>query len=684
MRTKVYLPFIDGLRALAVLPVVFFHANFKHFEGGFVGVDIFFVISGFLITQLIINDLEKNNFNIFSFYTRRARRILPILFFVIFISIVFAVFLMNPTQLNLYVNQVFSVILFISNFFFWQNTGYFDPSTEIQPLLHTWSLAVEEQFYIFFPIFLLFVFKFFRKKIFFIIIFISILSLLLAQIGGNFKLKNISLFYPFLNLPFDFFWQAGSANFYLPFGRAWELLIGSLIAIKFKKINNDNQNYCNFFSLIGLSLIIFSIFFYSKRIQYPSIYTIIPCLGTALIIMYTNKKTVLFKILTFKPLIQLGLISYSFYLWHQPIFSFSRIHYGADLSISNSLGLIIISLILSLLSWKYIEQPFRNKKKVNDNSFFKSLSVFLLGLILVLFLIKYEKIKSIQSEIPEEIRKTIRIAPPDKCVDIENAHKKNVKNWFCYLGNNDKKKKISFAVIGDSHAHSLIPLFSEIGKKNNQKGILTGFSGCPGLVGVQSIRSDLKTKNCKLLSEKFYKFVKDKKIKKIFLVSRWTYYTDGRYDGRDFQLLTDKNVLFSNKKNSRSTLIKGLKNTINMYKQLGTEVVFVHQAPLQIFDPLFIYTKSFDKLTNRILINKLKNFSVDLNESLNFQKFIRDNVKILKDEYSNLITIDLNDYFCDANKCLIGNEKASYYADDDHLSVYGSKFLIDKLDKFFK
>ena len=121
-----------------------------------------------------------------------------------------------------------------------------------------------------------------------------------------------------------------------------------------------------------------------------------------------------------------------------------------------------------------------------------------------------------------------------------------------------------------------------------------------------------------------------------------------------------------------------------MYKQLGTEVVFVHQAPLQIFDPLFIYTKSFDKLTNRILINKLKNFSVDLNESLNFQKFIRDNVKILKDEYSNLITIDLNDYFCDANKCLIGNEKASYYADDDHLSVYGSKFLIDKLDKFFK
>ena len=142
MRTKTYLPFMDGLRALAVFPVVFFHADFKFFEGGFVGVDIFFVISGFLITQLIIKDLEKNKFDLFNFYNRRARRILPILFFVILSTIFFAIFLMNSTQLNLYVNQVFSVILFISNFFFWQNSGYFDPGTEIQPLLHPWSLAV--------------------------------------------------------------------------------------------------------------------------------------------------------------------------------------------------------------------------------------------------------------------------------------------------------------------------------------------------------------------------------------------------------------------------------------------------------------------------------------------------------------------------------------------------------------
>ena len=167
-------------------------------------------------------------------------------------------------------------------------------------------------------------------------------------------------------------------------------------------------------------------------------------------------------------------------------------------------------------------------------------------------------------------------------------------------------------------------------------------------------------------------------------MSRWTYYSDGRYNGREFQLLTDKNNLFSNKKNSRAALIKGLTNTVDMYKKLGIEIVFIHQAPLQIFDPHFIYTESLDKITNRIRIDKLKNYSVDLNESLNFQKFIRNNVKKLKDKYSNLITIDLHDYFCDDEKCLVGNEKVSYYADDDHLSIQGSKFLIDKLEKFIK
>ena len=684
MSTKVYLPFIDGLRALAVLPVVFFHANFKLFEGGFVGVDVFFVISGFLITRLIIVDIENNRFSLSNFYFRRARRILPILFFIIFISIFFAIALMNSDQLRLYVNQIYSVIFFISNFFFWQNTGYFDPSTEIQPLLHTWSLAVEEQFYIFFPLFLMIVYKFFRKKIFFFIILISLISLILSQIGGNFKLSNISFSYPFFNLPFEFFWQAGSANFYLPFGRAWELLMGSLIAFSLKKKIIRKKKYSNLLSLTGFILILFSIFFYSQRIQYPSIYTLLPCIGTALLIIYTNEKTFLFKILTLKPVVQLGLISYSFYLWHQPIFSFSRIYFGIDLPIFNSLILIVFSLILSIFSWKYIEQPFRQKKKINNKFFLISLFTFVLVMFVITFAIKDNKIKSLQPEIPINLKKTIKMSPSNKCIDIEYAHLENNQNWFCVLGKKDTKKDISFAVIGDSHAQSLIPLFNSIANQKEIKGILTGFSGCPGLIGVQSIRSDMQIKNCKLLAEKFYNFIKNNGIKKIFLVNRWTYYTDGEYSGNQFQHVTDKNIFFSNKQTSKKSLINGLENTLKKYNNLGTDVIFVHQTPQQIFDPYIIYSNSYDEKNKKINLEKLRSFSVGHDKSLDLQKFVRMNVDSLKIIYSNFITIDLDDFFCEDNKCLVGNEKASYYADENHLSIQGAKFLIDKFEKFLR
>lgn len=684
MSTKVYLPFIDGLRALAVLPVVFFHADFKLFEGGFVGVDVFFVISGFLITRLIIEDIENNKFSLSNFYFRRARRILPILFFIIFISIFFAIALMSSDQLKLYVSQIYSVIFFISNFFFWQNTGYFDPSTEIQPLLHTWSLAVEEQFYIFFPLFLMFVYRFLRKKIFFLIILISLLSLILSQIGGNFKLSNISLSYPFFNLPFEFFWQAGSANFYLPFGRAWELLIGSLIALSFKKKIIRKEKYSNFLSFLGFTLILFSIFFYSQIIQYPSIYTLLPCFGTALLIIYTNKKTVLFKILTYKPVVQLGLISYSFYLWHQPIFSFSRIYFGIDLSIFNSLILIVFSLILSIFSWRYIEQPFRQKKKINNKSFLISLLIFIFVIFVISSLIKTNRLKSLQPDLPQNLKETIKMSPFNNCIDIEYAHVDDNQNWFCVLGKKSIKKNISFAVIGDSHAQSLFPLFHSLANQKEIKGVLTGFSGCPGLLGVQSIRSDMQIKNCKLLAEKFYNFVKKNKIQKIFLVSRWTYYTDGEYSGNQFQHVSDNDILFSNKQTSRKSLVNGLENTLKKYQALGTDVIFVHQTPMQIFDPYFIYSNSYDEKNKKINLEKIENYSIDLNKSLDLQKFIRLNVENLKKIYSNLISIDLNDFFCEDNKCLVGNEKASYYADDDHLSIQGAKFLIKKFEKYLK
>ena len=203
MTGKDYKPQIDGLRALAVLPVIFFHAGFEAFKGGFVGVDIFFVISGFLITKIIISDLYQNKFSIKEFYVRRARRILPALYFVTFCSSIVSLFLFSEDQLIFFSKQIFSVIFFISNFFFWKNTGYFNPSSDLQPLLHTWSLGVEEQFYILFPILLIVIWKLKINRLFLILAIISVSSFILAQFGGNFKIQNLTFSYPFLKLPFE-------------------------------------------------------------------------------------------------------------------------------------------------------------------------------------------------------------------------------------------------------------------------------------------------------------------------------------------------------------------------------------------------------------------------------------------------------------------------------------------------
>ena len=187
----IYRSYIDGLRALAVLPVVFFHAGFPLFRGGYVGVDVFFVISGFLITSIIIKEKNNDNFSLFKFYLRRIRRIIPALFLVTLFTLPFSIFLMSPQDLDVFSKSIFSVIFFISNFFFWNQGGYFGAEAELQPLLHTWSLGVEEQFYIFFPIFLILIWKIKKNALIPIIIIGSLISFLSSQIGGNFKYSNL-------------------------------------------------------------------------------------------------------------------------------------------------------------------------------------------------------------------------------------------------------------------------------------------------------------------------------------------------------------------------------------------------------------------------------------------------------------------------------------------------------------
>ncbi len=348
-----YRPEIDGLRAVAVLPVLFFHAGFPAFKGGFVGVDVFFVISGYLITSIIHPDIKNDSFSISRFYERRIRRILPALFLVCLACIPVALLLLLPDDFKAFSKSLAAVNLFSSNILFWQESGYFEAAAELKPLLHTWSIAVEEQFYLFFPLFLLLFRGLTTKNLTVLLFAVTLTSLGFAEYIGVLD---------------------PSANFYLLPSRAWELGIGAILAINLPGRNKARPSLSAWASLLGLTMIIYSVFSVDKDVVFPGFITLVPVLGTALIIAYGNPTNITGKILCFKPLWGLGLISYSTYLWHQPLFAFARLREGT-LTSESYLILISVSLILAYFTWRFVEAPFRNRKNLSGAQVFRGAAI---------------------------------------------------------------------------------------------------------------------------------------------------------------------------------------------------------------------------------------------------------------------------------------------------------------------
>ena len=344
---------IDGLRAIAVIPVILFHAGFEYFSGGFVGVDVFFVISGYLITTIILSEKEQGTFSILNFYDRRARRILPALFLVMLVSLPFAWFWLLPSDMKDFSESLIAVSTFSSNILFWQETGYWGVDNELKPLLHTWSLAVEEQYYLLFPLFLMLVWRCGKNGILVWFIFLAALSLALSQWGAY-------------NHP--------TANFFLLPTRAWELAIGASIACFFlfkrqatqiilsHKLTNEVLGF------IGLFMICYSVLVFNEATPFPSLYALYPTIGTGLIIFFSSKNTLVGKLLGSKILVAIGLISYSAYLWHQPLFAFARHRSLTEPSALLFISLSLLTFLLAYLSWQYIEKPFRIKGKLSGKT----------------------------------------------------------------------------------------------------------------------------------------------------------------------------------------------------------------------------------------------------------------------------------------------------------------------------
>jgi peptidoglycan/LPS O-acetylase OafA/YrhL len=324
---------IDGLRAIAVMAVILNHAGLG-VTGGFVGVDVFFVISGFLITGIVLKDLRADRFSLPAFYERRARRILPAFVAMILCTAPLAALWMAPWELAAYGKSVAAAALSASNFLFWREAGYFDAASQMKPLLHTWSLGVEEQFYILLPLALMLLVRRDRLMITAVIV-AALLSLGLSELGWRWRPE---------------------ANFYLLPTRAWELLAGVLCAlIAARRAPRPND----LFAGAGVALVIGAAILFNEDTPTPSLYALIPVGGAALILLYTRPGGAVAQALSWRPVALIGLISYSAYLWHQPIFALARIRLEDPPGTTLMLALTAASLAAGWLSWRFVERPFR-------------------------------------------------------------------------------------------------------------------------------------------------------------------------------------------------------------------------------------------------------------------------------------------------------------------------------------
>ncbi len=427
-----YRPEIDTLRAVAVLAVIIYHAQINlfgnlFFPGGFLGVDIFFVISGYLITSIILKELyDKESFSYKNFYIRRARRILPAFLFVIFVSIPFSWLYLYPIDLVNYSKSILYSLGFGSNFYFhFSGLEYGSPEGLLKPFLHTWSLSVEEQYYFLFPIMILTVFRYFRKYLFNFLILSFGISLLFAEWGSK---NHISATYYFLH------------------SRIWELILGSLIAHFEIKLGHRGQNkiLCQTLPIAGIILIFFSFVLFDNETSHPSFYTLIPTISVAMILWFTSKDNLISNILSNKFFVKIGLISYSLYLWHYPIFSFAN---HLEIFFSNNIEkfyLIIITFILSGFTFIFIEQPAR--KTFSLKKFFYLLMIF------VFFIVFYSTITIVKEGFLNRIK--VKNYQPQHTYNYLKQNNEvcfNRNENFCNFSSKEKK----IILLGDSQLGSL-------------------------------------------------------------------------------------------------------------------------------------------------------------------------------------------------------------------------------------
>lgn len=552
-----YRPDIDGLRALAVLSVIIFHAKLGLFPGGFVGVDVFFVISGYLIASIILKEEEKDSFSLARFYERRIRRIFPALFVVILFCAAVGALLLTPNDYLAFGRSAFAAMAFWSNFYFSRQGGYFAPAAETQPLLHTWSLGVEEQFYLLAPFVLLLLsrqLKRWRAPIFW--------ALFAASLGVS---------------AWGVHTEARWA-FYLPHSRAFQLMCG--VALAMGLIPRVTARANEALAALGVAMIAFSALFFSAATPFPGFAALLPAVGAALLVHSSTdvSQTIVARALSLRPLVSIGKISYSLYLWHWPLLAFAEYEYGNDLQAWHRALLLLAAVAISAASYRFVEQPARRAGPPLTRMvvFAGGAAAIVLTAAMSQIIVKGRGLPGrLDPEIAALAHETpTRVVHGGLCGFGVEAQK-NRGRGDCFIGDRGAASA-RFALWGDSHAAALSPLIAKLAADAGAKGYNVGRGGCPPLFGLENEGSAFR--RCLAGPREAERMLADPNVEDVVLVGRWGLYAEGAASLNEAGTQPRRFVIGDDGAN-RAAFARVLTATVEKIRAAGKRVVIIGPVP---------------------------------------------------------------------------------------------------------
>lgn len=640
MSNIAYRPDIDGLRAVAVVPVILFHAGAQWLPGGFVGVDIFFVISGYLISAIILREVGQGSFTFAGFYERRIRRIIPALLVMLLATVAIFQIVALPDQATGAAKSGIAALLSLSNFYFWRETGYFAPAAEFLPLLHTWSLAVEEQFYLLFPPVLLIITRLrwdVRRAV--------LIGTLLAFAGSLWLSAN----------------KPSVAYFLLP-ARAWELGLGAVLAAGVVPPLRGAV-LRELAPVAGLGAIMVSLLTIRSNMAFPGWVALAPCLGSALIIHAGGRSWLANNVLAARPVVFVGLLSYSLYLWHWPILAAIRV-YTASVHLAPMLAVAAVPLIffVSWLSWRYVERPFRSRTAMPWARMARMLGG---GSAVALAL---SALSIVMLGFPGRLTESARLALA-AASDIDPLRvpcQDGTRTAQCRFGS--PGLEITYAVIGDSHAAAIRPAVEASGIMGVAAGTLYWKPACPFLDGAV-MPDHPEHAACTEYKDRMWREIeRSPNLRTIVLAGRWPYQilgTEPESGGSNRTLMVDAQSAVISQEESRRAFARSLTRTIDRLQKLGRKVIVIGSVPEPGFDvPHNVATALH---LGREAASGIRRDAVE--ERLT----VADNlVQSVVSRHPQARFLPIWEAICGRTDCPIERGGVPIYYDDDHLSYKGA------------